>query len=191
MISKAGGDEWSMSAMAIFRQLTCRANGMLNELARSSRGPMSSRLLVLIFTWHLLLRTSVLSLVAAGIFWYCYSYPVQIAHGVTTREQALGVVFWSTAVVICIVSVAWQVAGASRRRPVFWKSAIFSGLLTACMLAAYAYCAIVYNGYSWRILGEANLDLFRETDRLIFILEVIPAVSIVAGILVLFPTQRL
>lgn len=137
---------------------------------------MSSRFSVLIFNWNLLLRTSVLSLVAAGIFWYFYSYSVQIAHGVTTQEQAWRAVFWSTVVVICIVSVAWQVAGASRRTRALWKSAVFSGLLTACMLAAYAYCAIVYDGYSWRFLGGANLDLFRETDRLIFILEVIPAV---------------
>jgi len=124
------------------------------------------------------------------MFWFWYSYPVQIADGVTTREKAWAVVFWSTVVVICVALVAWQIAGANRGARVLWKSAIFSGFLTACMLAAYAYSAIVYDGYSWRFLGGANLDLFRETDRLIFILEVIPAVSIISGILALFPPHK-
>jgi hypothetical protein len=58
------------------------------------------------------------------------------------------------------------------------------------MLAAYAYCALVYDGDSWRFLGAANLDLFQETDRLIFILEAIPAMSILAAVLALLPSHN-
>jgi hypothetical protein len=95
---------------------------------------MSSLRSALVFTSYLLLRVCILSPIAAALL-----YPVRLAHGVTTKEQALGAVRWTTIVVICIALVAWLVAGANRRTRALWKSAIYSGLL----MAFYVSCVCV------------------------------------------------
>ena len=137
--------------------------------------------------FRLLMRSSIQFLVVAVLLWHEYSFSVQIAHGLIPQRHALDITFRATLVVLCASLFAWQVTGAKRHSHASWKIAIVSGLLTAVLLSIYATCAIAYDGYTWRLLGAANLELFRETDRLIFILEIIPAASLLAGILSLLP----
>jgi hypothetical protein len=137
--------------------------------------------------FRLLLRSSIQFLVVAVAFWHQYSFSVQIAHGLILQRHALDITFRGTLVALCASLFAWQVAGANRHSHASWKIAILSGLLTAVLLSVYAACAIAYDGYTWRFLGATNVELFRETDRLIFILEIIPAASLLAGILSLLP----
>jgi len=140
------------------------------------------------FAFRLLLRATIQWLIAAAMFWNAYPFPMRIADGLISHAQALDMVLRAGLVVGCVALVAWQLSGANHRAThSSWKTAIYSGLLTAVLLSVYAAGAIAYDGYKWRVLGSANLALFSETDRLIFILEIIPAASLLAGILSLVP----
>lgn len=141
-----------------------------------------------IFPLRFLLCASIQTFVAAEMLWHNYSFSAQIADGLISQRHALDVTFRATLVVLFASVIAWEVTGASRSNA-SWKAAIGSYLLTAVLLSVYAFCAITYNGKAWSLFGPTNVELFRETDRLIFILEIIPAASFLAGILSLIPIQ--
>lgn len=142
-----------------------------------------------ILALRFLLLGSIEVFVTAAMLWHNYSFSAKIRDGLLSQGHALDVTFRATLLVICAALIAWQVTGASRR-PASWKTALCSGLLTAVFLCVYAFCAITFDGYKWPFLGATNLELFRETDRLIFIVEIIPGASFLAGILPLIPIQR-
>jgi hypothetical protein len=127
-------------------------------------------------------------LISGVVFWESYSFPVKVEHGIVSRRDAIEVVVLVSVLVTCLAVLAWQMAGANGRARRSGKAAMFSAFLLAAMLSAYAYCAISFNGENWRYMGKANTELFRETDRLIFIIEAIPLLSFLAGVLVLTPT---
>jgi hypothetical protein len=126
------------------------------------------------------------------ILWHAYDIRPFIDGGAYTREYALNRVMWFSSFITILMIPVWiwltRTSTSQSGAKIFWKGAAY----TLIVLVLYAFI-VMQRRNSWRssdgvndwamFYGDTNGFFFSEVGVLSFALEVMPAVSIISGML--------
>jgi hypothetical protein len=131
---------------------------------------------------------------SAGVLWWAYDISPLIRGGYYERHQALMLVTKMGLIVTVLTSCVWSFILIRKRSSNTQRAAWTAAWQTSLLMAAYTALVVGWREFSGTpatdnafvpILGGINSHFFSEVGGLSFLLEVVPIMGCVSGILYL------
>jgi hypothetical protein len=135
---------------------------------------------------------------ASAMLWWTYDFSAVVKGGFYRRDQALSLVFRMALVLTVLTCAAWVVEIWHSKPTSRWKMALDVGWKTSSVLFVYLLIVVVRRqlwspsqGFSASaqflpVVGRVNGAFLAEAGPLSFLIQVIPGMGIISGILFYF-----
>jgi len=142
------------------------------------------------------LRLTVYWVLGCVLLWLSYGLSIQVNNGSRTKQSATISVMAMSLIISVLTLIAWFLyMRLSKPRGSGWRKGLMVFLCTGAALATYSTVVIVRRNL-WTpaqgmsvyaqllpVVGAVNAEFFSEFNWIIFLIEVIPAMSLASAIL--------